>query len=95
MKKNIVVVSNSQDIDLESLDRAIAVLQDLREQYSGDAKISFATNYEGDTNFVVKIHREETDEEYLVRTDREQRTEQLNLIRRRNEYNKLKAEFGE
>lgn len=81
-------------IDGDTLSEGIAHLQKLASQFGADAKINFLVRWDGDVYFEVKYSREETDDEYIARLDREHMVEVSSREARRKQYEQLKKEFA-
>lgn len=83
--------SKEYDIDQDTIQSAINILQGIAKEYHKDVKIEFQCKWEGDTSFKVCYMELETEEEAFRRTN----IIAINEQARRKQYEALKKEFEE
>ena len=83
------------DLEYDTLDAAIAQLEGYRKLYGGDAVINLIDRPYDDTEFLaVTIMEDETDKEMQHRIEQQERLLALRVQHERNEFERLKAKFG-
>ncbi len=95
-RETILAEVDTIDLEYETLDSAIEILQRLAKAYGGDASIyreQYA--YSDGYYFAVKANRLETDEEMKIRIAQEERWAADQEARERAEFQRLSAKFGE
>ena len=75
-------------------DSVIAKLQEWKKEYGDDVEISWAQDYDGESEPGLFKVRLETDEEYNTRRNHEDYWRKSTEERERIEYERLKAKFG-
>lgn len=93
MKRIVKVKSGNFDLDGQSLEYCLEMLNSLKEECGGHAKMSFRCDYECDTYACVVVERQETDEEYATRLAHEKVYKDQEEDRQLRMYNQLKAKF--
>lgn len=83
------------DLDYETIQRAIQILEDLRDRYGADARIEKCTRaYEDRQYLAVMVERDETDAEMAKRIEEAEYWAARSEENDKREFERLKKKFG-